>query len=299
MKILFGTDGSRYALSAARFLSHWLPGPGIEVDLVSVIPGSGPDTKPGYRKPTSLKDRRGGEAGRWQEATAEPLTSKGHQVNGLVRQGVASRVLTRMAEEGDYDLVVVGAKGRSDTPHLTIGSVALAVLENAPSSALMVREREPKLRGKQLPSRMRPFSLMLPTDGRVHSFQASRRFFQLFQIENLEVDIVTVLQGPQEIGSKEPSRSERERLHLEAERAARVRLHATENELAGNPSLVRSEILRGDPAEEVVRRAAENRADLLVLGSRDDRSPEGRRLGSVALEIARAAPCSVLVVRGS
>jgi nucleotide-binding universal stress UspA family protein len=297
MKTLFPTDGSRYALAAARFLSHWLPGPGVKVDLVSVIPGPERDVRPGYGKPRSVADRFRGEAARWQSATAEPLAAHGHQVNAVVREGVPSRVLVEMAEGGDYDLVVVGARGRSETPHMRMGSVAQALLERAPPSVLMVREREPRERGKRLPSPMRPFSLMLPSDGEPHSLEASRRFFRLFRIENLEVEIVTVVEEPgaEEVESVRPSR--REHLQAAADREAHVRLNIVENELAGAPVRVGARVLRGEPAAQVVARANEIEADLLVLGSRGIRAPEGRRVGSVALEIARSAPCSVLVVR--
>ena len=292
MNVLFPTDGSRYALAAARFLSHWLPGPGVKVDLVSVIPIPGRDIRPGYGKSRSAEDRSRGQVARWQEATAEPLTAHGHDVNAVVREGAPARTLVEMAEGGGYDLVVVGAKGRSETPHLKMGSVAKALLERAPPSVLMVREREPRDRGKKLPSRMRPFTLMLPTDGEPHSLAASRRFFDLLRIEELEVEIVTVLEEP-----GEGSPSEVEKREREAEREAKVRLNVMENELARAPSAVRTEVLRGEPAAQVVARAEEAGADLLVLGSRGVREPDGLRVGSVALAIAQSAPCSVMVVR--
>lgn len=293
MKILFGTDGSRYALSAARFLSHWLPDSGVKVDLVSVISVPSRTVRPGYGKPRSLEDRSRGEVGRWQDATADSLAGVGHDVNRIVRRGVPSRVLVELAREGEYDLVVVGAKGRSDAPHFEMGSVALAVLEHAPPSVLMVREREAKGRGKRLPSHLQPFRLLLSTDGEVHSFQAARRFFQLFEIEDLEVEIVTAV--PEQ--AEELTRAQRIRHRAAAEDAARKAVNAMENELPGRPSRVRSAVLDGDPAAEVAARASETEADLIVLGSRGIEGTRGTRVGSVALAVARAAPCSVLLVR--
>ena len=295
MKILFCTDGSRYALAAARFLSRWLSGPGVKVDLVSVIPGEAREGRPGYGKSRGVEDRSRGAAGRWQDRTADPLEGAGYAVKRVVRRGVPSRVLTELAGTEEYDLVVVGAKGRGDAPFLGMGSVALAVLEQTPSPVLMVREREAQQREKRVPSALHPFRLLLPTDGESHSLRASRRFFQIFRIEELEVEIVTVLHLPS--GEEAPSRAEERRLRAEAERAARKHVNMTENELSGEPSQVRTAILEGDPAGEVTARAAEEHADLLVLGSRAVEALPGGRLGSVALEIARSAPCSVLVIR--
>src|SRR5690606_42029362 len=62
-----------------------------------------------------------------------------------VRRGLPVQVIPALAVKGRYDLVVAGAKGRSDTPYLPIGSVALAVLEqDAFAHVLLVRERELK-----------------------------------------------------------------------------------------------------------------------------------------------------------
>ena len=52
----------------------------------------------------------------------------------------------------------------------------------------------------------------------------------------------------------------------------------------------------GEPAEELVRKAHELDADLIVVGRRS-RSPLRRLLGSVSARVVRRAHCDVLVVR--
>ncbi|ABS26991.1 universal stress protein [Anaeromyxobacter sp. Fw109-5] len=64
---------------------------------------------------------------------------------------------------------------------------------------------------------------------------------------------------------------------------------------AGAPA--RAELLLGDPAEEILRRAGQGGAELLVLGARGRSAMGHRRLGSVAARVAREARCPVLVVR--
>ncbi|WP_242354964.1 universal stress protein [Anaeromyxobacter sp. SG64] len=59
---------------------------------------------------------------------------------------------------------------------------------------------------------------------------------------------------------------------------------------------VRTEVVAGDPATEVLRLARRG-SGLLVLGARGRSAPGGRRLGSVAARVAREAPCPVIVVR--
>ncbi len=59
---------------------------------------------------------------------------------------------------------------------------------------------------------------------------------------------------------------------------------------------ISTEVLRGSPAQQIVERAEEGGADLIVVGSHG-RGFWGRLLGSVSNSVVHHAPCSVLVVR--
>lgn len=55
--------------------------------------------------------------------------------------------------------------------------------------------------------------------------------------------------------------------------------------------------LEGKPAVEIVRFAAENKIDLIVIGTQGKRGLERLLLGSVAEQVIQSAPCKVLVVK--
>lgn len=55
--------------------------------------------------------------------------------------------------------------------------------------------------------------------------------------------------------------------------------------------------LEGKPAAEITRFAAENKIDLIVIGTRGKRGFERLLLGSVAEQVVRSSPCKVLVVK--
>ncbi len=57
-----------------------------------------------------------------------------------------------------------------------------------------------------------------------------------------------------------------------------------------------TEVLRGAPAQQIVEKAEEWNADVIVVGSHG-RGFWGRLLGSVSNAVVHHAPCSVLVVR--
>ena len=58
-------------------------------------------------------------------------------------------------------------------------------------------------------------------------------------------------------------------------------------------------ILHGDPAEEIIRFAAENEVDSIVMGTHGRTGLTHALMGSVAEKVVRMAPCPVLVTRGT
>lgn len=60
---------------------------------------------------------------------------------------------------------------------------------------------------------------------------------------------------------------------------------------------VRTLLLRGSPATTIARRAAQERSDLVVLGTRGLSDVKGFLLGSIARQVAALASCPVLVVK--
>jgi nucleotide-binding universal stress UspA family protein len=60
---------------------------------------------------------------------------------------------------------------------------------------------------------------------------------------------------------------------------------------------VRTILLAGSPAETIVRRAAQERSHLIVVGTRGLSDVKGFLLGSVARKVASLAPCPVLVIK--
>ena len=61
---------------------------------------------------------------------------------------------------------------------------------------------------------------------------------------------------------------------------------------------VRSVLLTGEPASEILRYLRENPFDLLVVGTHGRTGVRALLLGSVAERLVREAPCQILVVRG-
>ncbi|OPY25539.1 MAG: Universal stress protein [Methanocella sp. PtaU1.Bin125] len=61
---------------------------------------------------------------------------------------------------------------------------------------------------------------------------------------------------------------------------------------------VSTDILQGDPAEEIIRLAGEEKADMIVVGNVSKTNIEYMYMGSVSESVVRKSPCPVLVIRG-
>jgi nucleotide-binding universal stress UspA family protein len=69
--------------------------------------------------------------------------------------------------------------------------------------------------------------------------------------------------------------------------------------LGASSARIRKVVRHGHAAEEIIREAEASAADLIVLGSHGRSAVARFLLGSVAEQVARHAPCPVLLVRGA
>lgn len=295
MRVILGTDGTRYAQAAAEFAARWLDLADVTVELVAISPKTQPDR--GGHSPAQSPEREWrSRAGRWMDRTASPLEGHGVRIQFEREVGaIASETFLERIRDGGYDLAVVGAKGRGEAPHFAGRSVAAAALERAPIDVLMVRSPDPDRQTRKLGSEMEPLRLLVPTDGGAHSRLAVDRFLRRSRIPRLDVRVVTVPDLPADF--EERTRAERRSIRAEAERSARTRLDRAVSwfEAADVPAEAKS--LEGEPAEAVLREALDWRAHLVLLGSRGFESRPSTE-ESVAVAIAGDAPCSVFLVRG-
>jgi nucleotide-binding universal stress UspA family protein len=70
---------------------------------------------------------------------------------------------------------------------------------------------------------------------------------------------------------------------------------SAESSLKGLPST--SEVTTGEASAEIVNRAREWKADLIVLGAKGITLPEELFVGGTAQGVVKESPCSILVVR--
>ncbi len=298
MKILLGIDGSRYSLAATRFVGEYLAQPGRQVDLLLVLPLTVREgAAPPRHQPEQLRvpplERS------WLDRVDKRLRSRGFRVTRHIRRGVPAQVFPKLVAKSDYDLIVLGAKGRSDNPYLPTGSVALSILErHVPAHVILVRERELK-REKDETTRVRPFPVVFATDGSARVAQAAKSFYRLLSIPELRPIAVAVAELPDSAALAGMEADDRKQLIRQLRDTARAWAQEAKPLLARPGIRPQARVKQGRSASTLIEEARRSGARLIVLGSRGARSPSGPPLGSVALQVARFAPCSVLLVRES
>ena len=215
----------------------------------------------------------------YQEATVEAergLRAFVESTLGADAVGVETRVvealpadgIQRAAEESGADLIVMGTHGRSGYNRWMLGSVAERILRESAAPLLTVRAapRGPVRR------------ILSPIDGTEASRSAFRLATRLGACFGAEVTVLYVHEG----GSAAPAPDVCTWIPAEARQHCQIR------------ELVR----HGDPAEEIVALATEEKFDLLAIGSPRRRFFEGLVLGTTTVRAVRHAPCPVLTVGG-
>ena len=73
------------------------------------------------------------------EAVAERLRQRGRSVESVLREGEPAHEIVAAARSSSVDLIAMTTHGRSGLGRLRFGSVAEAVLQEAPTPVLLVR----------------------------------------------------------------------------------------------------------------------------------------------------------------
>jgi nucleotide-binding universal stress UspA family protein len=81
------------------------------------------------------------------------------------------------------------------------------------------------------------------------------------------------------------------------EQACAELLEEASSYAAGRGVAIQADIRAGHPAQEIVRAAQDQGADLIVIGHNGHSGVWGRFLGGMAEKVSRHAACSVLIVR--
>ncbi len=142
MKILVATDGSKPALQAVKYASklvRQLSSTASSITLVSVHDDAGLRHARKFVGREAVADYLRELSEKELKPARKVLDAAGIKHDMEVRTGHIAQEIVQCANTGKFDLIVLGAKGRSAIADLLLGSVAQRVLATAATPVLLTR----------------------------------------------------------------------------------------------------------------------------------------------------------------
>jgi nucleotide-binding universal stress UspA family protein len=308
MKTLMATDGSLYAMAALTTAARLLTRKDNRFDVICVVPEfqSAPDLKKTNRKNTTEFRRRYYDymeqnGGRLLKRATEALQANGIAAHAFAKTGSAGDVLVSLGE--DYDVVVVGAQGRTERPSPGLGPVASRVVEHVGGTVLV---------GRELVNESN-FKILVGVDGSARSRNAIEALMSNFNLDGAQVTLMHVIEKPwlrlnleqewyaelqRAYAAESPEKAEAEELFgTELRQEAEQIIEDARDMLRASEVSTDARIEEGIPGNELLHEAEIGDYDLAVVGATGVSDLKHTMLGSVAFKLAWTAPCSVAVVR--
>lgn len=281
-RILLATDFSEASDEAAAQASALAVRERAVLGVCHVVPESGSAYSENLAllaggvptHPELVENAREGLKGR-----AASLASAGvERVETFLEEGVAYAAIVKRAEAFRADLIVVGSRGRTGIRRMLLGSVAEKVVGHAPCPVLVARKGPatgPVVTGTD-------FSPASMVGVRAAAVEAARAGSALVAVHALDL----------------PPLGENAFAIDAAIARATVTLNGLlEEATRGLLTQATGEVLAGDPAALIVRRAEELGARIVVLSTHGRTGLSRLLVGSVAEKVVRLAHTSVLAVR--
>ncbi len=140
MKILLAIDGSAFSKKMLAFLSthETLLNPANEYTLFTAQPTLPPQARAALGKEIVSK-YYAEESEKVLAPAAKFLLRHGINAKSLSKVGPAGAAIAKAAEDGEFDMLVMGSHGHSALANLVMGSVATQVLAHCKVPVLLVR----------------------------------------------------------------------------------------------------------------------------------------------------------------
>ncbi|HAF09110.1 MAG TPA: universal stress protein [Candidatus Limnocylindria bacterium] len=288
MRVLLASDFSTHAEKARDLVAGLALPPGSTVRVVHAIEPM-PDVTAFAPMPLlELSDYAERELRAELETFVNPLRAPDRTVERTLPFGRAADVIVAEAEDLRADLIVIGSRGRGGVASMILGSVSAEVIDRAPCPVLVAR-------GRVL------HRVLLAEDGSASAAIGAALVASLPPLRSLPVRVVSVADtGMPYAATMDPLASSAAveayydalpALRAEYERLARER--AAKLREAGVTAT--SEFREGDAAAELIKAAAQDKSDCIIIGSRGKTGLTRLVLGSVARGVLFHAECSVLV----
>ncbi|MDP3500081.1 MAG: universal stress protein [Myxococcales bacterium] len=283
LRVLVGADLGRASAAARAFACGFGAVGPVDVEVVFVASPLEAHQRLGLPAPTSDQhlstEAEAALLRDLQRSGAANETAVRHRV--VAARGSADAHLASLADQGDFDLVVVGQRRNSLLEQLWYRSVARGVLRSAPVSVACIPPGPSSAR----PLFREPRTVLVATDFTEVGARAVAQALGVVAAQGT-VHLAHVMLAA--------SSEAQARQNREAAWDALSRLSTTED--VNRSGRLERHVLEGTPADQLLALADRTGADLIVLGARSHSAVTRALLGSVAQAISERARVPVLLV---
>lgn len=204
----------------------------------------------------------------------------------------AGEVILDYAKEKKIDLIVMGTHGRRGPARLFLGSVAEEVVRHCDCPVMTMRQREEAPSGRAIER------ILVPVDFSEHSQQALFHARELANLYGSRLQVLHAIEEPVYPYFYAPAggfsvAKQLEELREKSDQA----MDALIEETQGPAVEVEKFVATGRAANEIVRFAADNRSDLIVIATHGLSGLERLLVGSTTEQVVRTSPCPVFTVK--
>lgn len=280
-RILVAVDGSESSKNAFRQACRIALDDGTWLTVITTIP-SYEDLfqMPSIQEKVSMALRAEGEkivAGIKRIAAEENA-----YIKILLEEGTPFDTIIDTAEEGSYDLIVMGRLGSKRIEKALVGSVTARVIGNSQRDVLVF----------PLNSKIGWKNILLATDGSKYSISATNKAVAIAKSYGGEIKAVSVVDVTEEFQTEAPEAVDR--LITGAKGFVEEVKKKAKAEGVETEPLVKE----GHTYKVITDLAREFTSDIIIMGSHGRTGIKRLLMGSVTEKVLGYAPCPVLVIRG-
>lgn len=294
MRVLLAGDGSTYTTVAIRLLRALSFPSQTEVIVLTVVPEQtflgGMILSKLTGRGQVMKQAQQEKALELLQDMVQMIGTRRFKIERVVRWGGPAEVILKVADESKVDLVLIGARGLTDSIDVRLGSVAQTVMKRATASVLIARIK-PTTTNR----------VLLATDGSKYSDLVTQFLLKLPLPPASEVFLVMALQSNVEAFLRTQTLNLRTDQRLLADIQA-AEENATQRIAAKGEEQFKKKgyktitiVVRGPAAESILKVAEQYDPDIIAVGRKGLTGTDAVLLGSVAERVARYAPCSVFI----
>ena len=284
------SECSRHAVHHALALARWY---GSSLTVLHVVANLPTMDVPGVPLTDVQRDRLAEEMRYFVGPTPPDVP-----VSLLVRESSdVRREILAAAHTLMSDLLVIGSHGRSGVERLLLGSVTEKVVRKSPCPVMVVPPRAQNAAGAGLIHGGRP-RILCAVDFSDASVGALEYAMSLAEEADADLSLLHVVEVPPELLEHipVPDDFDVEQCHAAARAACLERLRALVPPSVRTYCHVETVAMEGAAYRQILKRSAEQKTDLIVMGVHGRGAVELLLFGSNTARVIRAATCPVLIV---